>query len=136
MLEQLERLLGSGANPGAPGLNTAWVARVQRFPRRVVVASTCGLGLLATAGSVWWCFAGPAHVDVNFITDRFDATIWLDGEPLRNPDGTLYTTPCIVPGVSAGVHQLVFKYPGLEDLEAGQIDFSKTREIVAHWPTN
>lgn len=34
----------------------------------------------------------------------------------------------------ACLHQVVFQYPGLDDLEVGRIDFSKTHEIVAHWP--
>jgi hypothetical protein len=40
----------------------------------------------------------------------------------------------LVDSVSADVHQVVFKHPGLADLEVGRIDFTKTREIVARWP--
>ena len=93
-----------------------------------------GLGLLTVAGFLGWRLAGPVPVDVNFITDRFDATIWLDGKLLRDPVGTPYMTPCTVPNLSADVHQVVFKHPGLADLEVGRIDFTEIRKIVARWP--
>ena len=102
--------------------------------RRVALTLSSGLGLLTVAGFIWWSFAGPSRVDVNFITDRFDATIWLDDRPLCTPKGTPYTTPCTVPGLPADAHQVVFKHPGRMDLEVGRIDFSEAREIVAQWP--
>ena len=126
MLEELERRLAGEATAGATS--------VQRFRRRVVLTLSSGLGLLTVAGFIWWSFAGPSRVDVNFITDPFDATIWLDDRPLCTPKGTPYTTPCTVPGLPADAHQVVFKHPGLVDLEVGRIDFSEAREIVAQWP--
>jgi hypothetical protein len=41
---------------------------------------------------------------------------------------------CTVTGVSAETHLVVLKRQGLEDLVLGQIDFNRTREVVAHWP--
>lgn len=134
MLEELERLPGSEAVANAARSNRPSAARSTRFRRRVLIALSSGLGLLTVAGFLAWRLAGPVRVDVNFITDRFDATICLDGELLRDPEGAPYTTPCNVPDLSADVHQVVFKHPGLADLEVGRIDFTKTRELVAHWP--
>jgi serine/threonine protein kinase len=133
MLEELERLLGSEGAAAAARSNKTPVDPLRRFRRRMLIALSSGLGLLGVAWFAWWSFAGPSRVDVNFITDRFDATIWMDAQPLRDVEGTPYTTPCTVPGLTAGMHDVVFKHPGLADLEVGRIDFSKTREIVAHW---
>jgi len=134
MREELERLLGNEAAARSAGSNRTSVARSTRFRRRVLIAVSSGLGLLTVAGFLGWRLASPTRVDVNFVTDRFDAMIWLDGELLRDPAGTPYTTPCTVPNLSADVHQVVFKQPGLADLEVGRIDFATTREIVARWP--
>lgn len=74
-----------------------------------------------------------ASVQVNFITEPYEATIYLDGKLLVQPDGQPYHTPCTVPGLPPGPHQVVFKRPGHADLPAGLLDLTKTREIVARW---
>jgi len=134
MLEGLERLLASDAAADDVRSNRSPAAHVRRFGKCVVIALISGLGMLTVAGFTWWCFAGPSRVDVNFITDRFDATVWLDGELMRDDEGNPHTTPCTIRNLSADVHQVVFRHPGLADLECGRIDFAETREIVVHWP--
>ena len=73
------------------------------------------------------------RVRVNFITEPFEATIQLDGVQVLKPDGTPYTTPCTIPDLPAGSHQVVFQRPPLPDLDAGRIDFSNSRDVDVHW---
>ncbi len=134
MLEELERQIGSKASTDDARSNDAATARAKRFRRRVAIALSSGLSLLTVAGFIWWRFVAPSRVDVNFIADHFDATVWVDGELMRDLEGNAHTTPCTIGNLAAGMHQVVFKHPDLADLELGSIDFSKTREIVAHWP--
>ena len=111
-------------------------ARRTRFRRRMVASVAGVLILLAMATAVFWP-SPPERTDVNFITEApfFEATIYLDGRRLEKPDGTPYTTPCTVEDLPATVHQVVFKRQGLPELAAGEIDFTKTRQIVARWST-
>jgi serine/threonine protein kinase len=75
----------------------------------------------------------PVRVKVNFITHPFEATILLNGAPLKTPDGQLYRTPCTVPDLVAGPHHVVFHHPDRGELDAGEINFSSCREIEASW---
>lgn len=94
-----------------------------------VVCLTAGL----VGGWAAWRSVMPPHVDVNFVTDHWDAEIWLDGRRLCQPDGEPWRTPCTVSGLMPKSHVVVLKRQGLEDLELGQIDFRQTREVIAHW---
>jgi len=76
------------------------------------------------------------RVRVNFVTEPFEATIQLDGVPLLKPDGTPYTTPCTIPDLPAGSHQVVFQYPPLPDLDVGRVDFRDSRDIESHWDSS
>lgn len=89
---------------------------------------------LALVAVVWW-LSRPERVDVNFVTEKpyFEATIFLDGRQLLQPDGAPYTTPCTVEDLPAAVHHVVFKHEGLPDRDAGRIDFRQVRQIVARW---
>ena len=50
-----------------------------------------------SAAGAWLSFRPqPPRVDVNFIAEPFEATIYLDGVEPTQPDGTSYTTPCTV----------------------------------------
>ena len=42
----------------------------------------------------WTLF--PRHVEVSFVTEPFEATIYLDDAVLLDPQGVPYTTPCTV----------------------------------------
>ena len=74
-------------------------------------------------------------MDVNFITVPYEAEILLDGERLEDAAGKPYRTPCTVPGLSTGSHNVIFRRPGLADHDAGRIDFSTQREVIAQWDT-
>ena len=76
---------------------------------------------------------GPKCVDVNFITEPFEAEIYLDGKRAVDASGNPYTTPCTIPGVPSGVHQVVFKKSGLEDLSIANVDFAHKREVLGRW---
>jgi len=108
------------------------IVGTRRSIRRATIAAACLLVVLAAA--VWglWPEATP-KVQVNFITDPFEATIQLDGETLVKPDGTPYRTPCTVPDLPSGSHHAVFQREGLADRVVGQVDFSQTREITVRW---
>jgi eukaryotic-like serine/threonine-protein kinase len=107
--------------------------KAARRSRRGLAIAVLGVLLVAALAVALWP-REPPRVEVNFITRPFEATIELDGRLLVQPDGSPYTTPCTVPDLSAAEHQTVFKHEGLDDLDAGQVNFAETREIVARWP--
>ena len=72
--------------------------------------------------------------DVNFVTDPFEARIYLDGLLQTDPSGNAYTTPCTIPDLPARQHRVEFEYPGEPRWEAGTYDFSQTQQIVAAPP--
>jgi hypothetical protein len=39
-----------------------------------------------------------------------------------------------VPELTAADHHAVFKHEGLDDLDAGRVNFAQSREIVVRWP--
>lgn len=130
MLAELDNGLASVRSLGKNGKQPRQTIRIRR--RFLVVAGVAALGL-AAGGVFWWGQRNPEYVDVNFITNRYDATIELDGVVLE-ADGIPYTTPCTVPNLAAEEHKVVFKHPDEpEDLEIGAIDFTKIREVIAHW---
>ncbi len=73
------------------------------------------------------------RVDVNFITDPFEASIYLDGEPLLAADGTPYRTPCTVPNLPAKKQRVVFRREGADDLDLGVVDLAESREVEGRW---
>ena len=103
----------------------------RRLRRRLAIALTAVFLLAALVIGLWP--ARPLRVEVNFITEPFEATIEIDGVLLLKPDGSPYTTPCTVSDLSAADHNTIFKHKGLDDLDAGRIDFKQTRELVARW---
>jgi hypothetical protein len=134
MLETLEQQLAQVRNEGRERESPMLSAVAARLSRRGLLASCGGMALAAATAALWWGAVRTSSVEVNFITDPFDATIWLDGQMLRDGDGRPYTTPCTVSGVSARRHHLVFKHPDRPDLEIGHVDFAITRECIARWP--
>jgi hypothetical protein len=76
----------------------------------------------------------PNRVHVNFITEPYGARILLDGEVLEDPaTGIEYTTPCSVPNLTARVHHVVFQSDQSDEFDAGPIDFTTTREVIARF---
>jgi serine/threonine protein kinase len=99
------------------------------------IAAVVLVGLLV-AGSLavyklWPTMSGG--IAVNFITEPYEATIQLDGKPLVDRDGVPFTTPCTVPDLPSGVHHVVFQHGARGSLDAGEIDFAKTREVEISW---
>ena len=96
-----------------------------------------GIALLAFSGclvlvllaAIWWPRRPPSPVRVNFITVPPEATILVDGELLRQPDGMPYMTPCTAHSLLPGGHRVVLRYPEGYQLDAGTIDFTTTREV-------
>lgn len=106
------------------------MAQPPRARRQNGVLIGGALLVIVFSAAGYWA-SRPDRVHVNFISEPFDAAIYLDGTPLLTPDGTAYTTPCTVPYITAEVHGVVLKHSGSADFDAGQIDFSTTREIIA-----
>lgn len=72
-------------------------------------------------------------VAINFISDTFEAEVLVDGVVLRDTEGRPLTTPCTATGIPAGLHRVAFRHPQRGELDAGVIDFTTTREVVARW---
>ena len=99
-------------------------------PQRRLTVLVAGTLLLLALGIAGFWLTFPKRVHVNFITEPWDASVYLDGEAWAAPDGTDYRTPCTIPDLPARVHHVMFKREGAADFDAGQIDFAEIREIV------
>ncbi len=78
----------------------------------------------------------PQLVDVSFVSNPFEARIYLDDKLLCKPDGEPYTTPCTVNGLPARTCRVAFQV-GDEprwEAEGGPYDFSRIRQIVSKRP--
>lgn len=74
------------------------------------------------------------NLAVNFITEPFGAAVLIDGQPVIDEAiGTALTTPVTIP-VTGGEHRVGFRHPERGLLEAGTVDFTAIREVVARWP--
>jgi hypothetical protein len=119
--------------------------RASRSGRRALAWGTCLiLAVVLVAIAAWRLgprkkptnLAGPSRVEVNFLTEPYqDATIYLDGELLRDVQQEPFATPCTVPDVPSGEHRVVFAHVAHGELDAGIVDFSQVREVEARWPT-
>jgi serine/threonine protein kinase len=117
-----------------------------RPKRRLLLRSAClALAAVLVGAVVWRTFprdresspeaASPPQVGVNFITEPYyNATIWLDGQPLLDAEQKPYVTPCTVPTVPSGEHHVVFRHAEHGELDARRIDFGRVREVEARWP--
>lgn len=95
-----------------------------------------GFAVLAMLAAIYGSRLPPTPVRVNFISEPPEATILVDGQPLQEPDGTPCTTPCTARGLIPGGHHVIFQYPKGHpqypeghQLDAGTIDFTRTREV-------
>lgn len=104
-------------------------------PHRRAFMLTAALALLA--GSlvtiVLMRQTAARPVEVNFITEPFEAEIYLDGHQLRDANGQPYRTPCTVFDLPPRPHRVTFRKEGLPDLVVGKVDFAETREVAANW---
>lgn len=101
----------------------------RRFSRRLAVITGSAM-LLVVVPAVGHWVAQPTRIHVNSITRPHGALIYLDGKEATAPDGSSYLTPCSIPDLPARTHHVAFKFPGLSEIDAGRIDFSKVREVI------
>ena len=73
-------------------------APVARRTAVIAVAALLLVAMLAVTAAVHYWPTSLPPADVNFITQPFEATIYMDGRPLLAPDGRPYATPCTVTG--------------------------------------
>lgn len=126
--------------PDARAMLDALEKRIQAAPtsrfRRSRRAALVAAGLLLACGPVaagyWWHRVRPVHV--NFVTDPFEATVWLDGVLQTDADGNPYKTPCTIENLPPRAHEVVFRLAGRNDLKAGSRDFGDERRVVGRWP--
>ena len=95
--------------------------------------AACVAAVLAAVGlGVWTLF--PQRVDVSFVTEPFEAKIYLDDSLQVDSQGAAYTTPCTVDRLPARMYRVTFECEGLSRWDAGQYDFVQTRQIVSRRP--
>ncbi|NQU26091.1 MAG: serine/threonine protein kinase [Candidatus Nealsonbacteria bacterium] len=90
----------------------------RRWPIAAMVA-VVAMAVVALASVKWWPentqpvvpASAAQRVDVSFITEPYEATIYLDGKLLMNSHDKPHTTPCTVPDLPAGEHRVEFKHP-------------------------
>ena len=120
MLAELE----SRASPSAAGRS--------RLPGRIVPAvAVLAVALALVAMGLW--ANRPRRVHVNFVTEPFEATVYLDDVLQVDDKQDPYRTPCTIENLPARAHRVTFKHDGLADLDVGPRDFSKQRRIEAEW---
>lgn len=102
--------------------------RPRQTRRRLAVRAGGWLLLLALGvGGLWMGY--PRRVHVNFITEPYDAAVYLNGDLQRDEGGVEYRTPCTIPSLSQRVYHVEFRRNGSEDFDAGEVDFARTREL-------
>lgn len=140
-LARLNRLVLRACQPAPEGrfrdageMLAALQAPPPHPPRRRLLVWAAVMCPVLLAAAVWlYIRPQQPRVDVNFITEPFEATIYLDGAALTQTDGTPYTTPCTVSNLPGGKHHLLFKHPEHGDYDAGRVDLIQTREITVRW---
>jgi len=102
-------------------------------PRRWVIGSAACVVVVGLAAMGFW-ISHPSSVYVNFVTDPFEATIYLDDELLVDGQGKPYTTPCTVEDLPARICRVVFKHDDRrKDLDLGPRDLAEQTRIEARW---
>jgi len=111
-----------------------------RSVRRPVARRTRRAWLLATAAAAcailllgFW-IGRPRTVHVNFVTEPFEATVYLDGDLQKDADGNPRRTPCTIAELAPRVHHVEFRLPGRTPLDAGPCDFAESRRVEKRWP--
>jgi len=134
-----------------------------RLPWRRLVLAACATVVLATGGvGAWMLYEkpgtgseprqeepgtaavgeasapdSPRRVAVSFVTDPFEAKIYLDGELLRDPtkkNKDPYRTPCTVDGLVARKCRVEFECEGHARWPAGEYDLAQTQQIASEMP--
>ena len=120
-------MLAEWATPGP-------AARRSRGRRQL--AAICAAAVLAVGAWAAWTLAllHAGRCDVSFITEPYEAKIYLDGVLQRDRERNAYTTPCTVPNLRARTCRVAFECAGLPRWDAGTYDLARTQQIVARPP--
>ncbi len=105
--------------------------RVALLALAATLATAALIGLRSNGpGSATDSDGGPLErVDVNFIAGPYEATIHLDGRQQFRSDGQPHTTPCTIDDLPARPHRVVFMFAEREDVDFGEVDFSRFKEV-------
>jgi hypothetical protein len=105
--------------------------------RRKWLAVAAAVAVAAGLGGVgaWlaWPWNAAERTHVNFVTDPFEATVFLDGRQQISAEGEPYRTPCTIDDLPARRCHVIFKLEGRPDLDAGKVDFARVRQVSARW---
>lgn len=104
-----------------------------RRPERRIIAAVSAAAVLIAAGLAVWTLL-PRRVDVSFVTEPYEAMIYLDGELLHNSAGEPYTTPCTITVPREHGCRVAFECDGRPRWDAGQFDLARTQQIVSPAP--
>jgi eukaryotic-like serine/threonine-protein kinase len=74
-------------------------------------------------------FMRRPDITVNFITEPFEATVYLDGELQADAEGGAYTTPCTLRGLRPRSYKVILKHAGFPDRDLGDVNLGEIREI-------
>ena len=118
MLEELE-------SPHAVLSRASW--------RRHLIAAVAGVVVALCMIAVAFWATRPKNVLVQFITDPFEATIYLDDVLQVDDEGNPHRTPCTIEGLSPQIHHVVYERDGFPRLDAGRRDFARERCIDERW---
>ncbi|OHB68529.1 MAG: hypothetical protein A2V70_04210 [Planctomycetes bacterium RBG_13_63_9] len=132
----------SATDPEAADPETA--AARSRSRRSVVALAAGGAVVLSLGAAGWWwatrpppVHVNPVHVNrvhVNFVTEPYEAIIYLDDTLLVDAQGNAYTTPCTVESLPARAHHVLFEHPRQTTAQdAGMVDFAEIRQVTARW---
>lgn len=121
------------------GLDGAETTSTRSFFGARWAALGASLVVAAALAACWILW--PQTVAINFVTEPFEAMVYVDGQLLHAADGTAYRTPCTIRGLAVGRHHVLFQWdaesgaldlPGTDGkVDAGTVDFAADRQITA-----
>jgi serine/threonine protein kinase len=100
-----------------------------RPPRRRTFVAACAVVFMGVVWGTWMTV--PRRVAVSFITDPYEAHVFLDNSLQVDPEGVPYRTPCTIEDIPSGTHRVAFEREGVPRWEDGEHDFAQTRQIVS-----
>jgi serine/threonine protein kinase len=108
----------------------------RRWPRRRLLAAIAAAVVFTAGAWAAWTLAPPQGdlCDVSFVTEPYEAKIYLDGVMQRDPEGHAYTTPCTVRKLRPRRCRVAFEWARLPRWDAGSYDLARTQQIVARRP--
>jgi hypothetical protein len=100
---------------------------------RATVSSSPGVSPTSTNSPAASVQLDATPVEVNFVSNTFEAEIYLDDQLLRGPDGRPLKTPCTAWRIAPTRRRVRLVHPVEGEIDLGEIDFAKVREVVARW---